>query len=76
MWQHEGCGLTLLDVLVLLLHLLAHCPGQSLHNGAHDTEVSHVVDVALVWVRGNGVQLVLVRILHTCTWTIKNIQRR
>lgn len=68
--QHEGHDLTLLDVLVLLLHLLAHRPGQSLHDGAHDAEVGHVVDVALIRLRGDGVQLVLVCVLHTWTWTI------
>lgn len=42
------CLLTLLDVLVLLLHLLAHCFGQALHYGAHDVEVGHIVDVSVV----------------------------
>lgn len=65
MQQHERCDLTLLDVLVLLLHLLAHSPGQTLNDGAHNAEVGHIVDVALVRLRGDGVQLVLVGILHT-----------
>lgn len=43
------CLLTLLDVFVLLLHLFAHCSGQSLHYGAHDVEVSHIVHMRVVW---------------------------
>lgn len=42
------CLLTLLDVLVLLLHLLTHCSGQPLHYGAHDVEVGHIVDMSVV----------------------------
>ena len=58
--------LTGLDLLVLVLHLLTHDLGEPFHDGAHDAEVGHVVHVALVRLRGDGLQLVLVCVLHTC----------
>lgn len=53
------------DGLVKLFDPVADGPGQTLHDGAHDAEVSHVVDVRLLWRRANGLQLFLIGVLHT-----------
>lgn len=52
-------------VLVERLHPLADGPGEEVHDVGHHIKVLDVVDVSDFRGRGDGLQLVLIRVLHT-----------
>lgn len=45
-------------------HAITEVVGELIHNVQQEGEVSHVVHVNDLWVRGNGTQLVFISILH------------
>lgn len=47
------------------LHAVTKVNSEAVHNVEEEGEVSHVVHVDLIWVRGDGPKLVLVSILDT-----------
>lgn len=53
------------DDFVEVLDSVAHGLGEALHDVAHHAEVRHVVHVSFQWRRGDGLQLVLISVLHT-----------
>jgi len=54
-----------LQLLVELLHALAHRLREAVHDVAHHVEVGHVVHVGFLRRRRDGLQLALIGVLHT-----------
>lgn len=47
------------------LHAVAEVDGEVIHNVKQEGEVVHIVHVDLIWVCGDGLQLILIGIFNT-----------
>lgn len=69
LWYHvtqlKRAAVQTFDLLVELLHSVAHGRGETFNNVAHHTKVCHVVDVSFLRRRGDGLQLILISVFHT-----------
>lgn len=47
------------------LHTVTEVDSEIIHDVHQEGEVIHIVHVNLIWIRGNGPQLILISILYT-----------